>query len=187
MPVFLTAEGVLSRESPTLPAEYASKPLAVFTKLAALLRIVPAVRLVFAKLAALLRSQESGAPLISEFLDGERSVTTQTADQPAAVLEPSSDHAIAAPETNEQSERENLIRRRWSETGIKLWNPRMHGAGHVALNIQGQIKLLPPKPGEKLPRYDTLEFKMVRSNVNGQAVDRIVCEGVVVDPPKRRA
>jgi hypothetical protein len=30
------------------------------------------------------------------------------------------------------------------------------------------------------------EFKMVRSNVNGQAVDRIVCEGVVVDPPKRR-
>ncbi len=62
----------------------------------------------------------------------------------------------------------------------------MHDAGNVALNIQGQIKLLPPKPGEKLPRYDTLEFKMVRSNVNGQAVDRIVCEGVVVDPPVKR-
>jgi hypothetical protein len=28
---------------------------------------------------------------------------------------------------------------------------------------------------------------MVRSYVNGQAVNRIVCEGVVVDPPKRRA
>jgi plasmid maintenance system antidote protein VapI len=235
---------------PTLPAEYASKPLAVFTKLAAMLRIVPAVRLVFAKLAALLRSKESGAPVISELLDGERRVTTQTADQPAAVLKPSSDHAIAAPETNDQSERENLIRRRWSETGInkesgapviselldgersvttqtadqsaavlkpssdhaiaapetndqserenlirrrwsetgiKLWNPRLHGAGHAALNIQGQIKLLPPNPGQKLPRYDTLEFKMVRSNVNGQAVDCIVCEGVIVDPPKRRA
>jgi len=167
---------------PTLPAEYASKPLAVFTKLAAMLRIVPAVRLVFAKFAALLRSKESGAPVISELLDGERSVTTQTADQPAAVLKPSSDHAIAALETNDQSERESLIRRRWSETGVKLWNPRLHG-----LNIQGQSKLLPPKPGEKLPRYDTLEFKMVRSNVNGQVMDRIVCEGVVVDPPKRRA
>ena len=88
---------------PTLPAEYASKPLAVFTKLAAMLGIVPAVRLVFAKFAALLRSKESGAPVISELLDGERSVTTQTADQPAAVLKPSSDHAIAAPETNDQS------------------------------------------------------------------------------------
>jgi hypothetical protein len=55
---------------PTLPAEYASKPLAVFTKLAAMLRIVPAVRLVFAKFAALLRSKESGAPVISELLDG---------------------------------------------------------------------------------------------------------------------
>jgi hypothetical protein len=45
--------------------------------------------------------------------------------------------------------------------------------------------LLPPKPGETLPRYDTLEFK-VRRNVKGQEVNRIVCEGVVVDPPKRR-
>jgi hypothetical protein len=46
--------------------------------------------------------------------------------------------------------------------------------------------LLPVKPGETLPRYDKLEFKMVRSYINGQAVNRIVCEGVVVDPPKRR-
>jgi hypothetical protein len=170
-----------------LPAEYASKPLAVFTKLAAMLGIVPVVQFVFAKFAALLRNKESGEPVISEFLDGARSVTGNTVDQPAAVLKLSSDHAIATPETDDQSEREKLIRRRWSETGIKLWNPDFHGAGHAALNIQGQSKLLPRKPGEKLPRYDTLEFKMVRSNVNGQAVDRIVCEGVVVDPPKRRA
>jgi hypothetical protein len=46
--------------------------------------------------------------------------------------------------------------------------------------------LLPVKPGEMLARYDKLEFKMVRSYVNGQAVNCIVCEGVVVDPPKRR-
>jgi hypothetical protein len=63
----------------------------------------------------------------------------------------------------------------------------VHGAGHAALNIQGRVELLPVKPGETLPGYDKLEFRMVRSNVNGQAVNRIVCEGVVVDPPKRQA
>jgi hypothetical protein len=148
-------------------------PLAVLTKLAAMLRIVPAVQLVFAKFAALLRSKESGEP-------------HATVDQDAAVLQPSSDHAIAVPKTNDLSEREKLIRRRWLETGTKMWNPDVHGAGHAALNIQGRTELLPPKPGETLPRYDKLEFKMVGSYVNGQAVNRIVCEGVVVDPPKRR-
>jgi hypothetical protein len=68
-----------------------------------------------------------------------------------------------------------------------MWNPDHHGAGHAPLNIQGRAELLPPKPGETLPGYDTLEFKIVRSFVNGQAVNHIVCEGVVVDPPKRRA
>jgi hypothetical protein len=115
------------------------------------------------------------------------SFTRNTADQHPAVLKPSSDHAIAAPETNDQSEREKLIRRRWSETGIKMWNPDVNGAGHAALNIQGRAELLPPKPGETLPGYDTLEFKMVRSCVNGQEMNRIVCEGVVVAPPNRRA
>jgi len=161
-------------------------PLAVLTKLAAMLRIVPAVQLVFAKFAALLRSKESGEPLASEFLDEAPGVTRNTVDQHAAVLKPSSNHAIGAPETNDQSEREKLIRRRWLETGIKMWNPDVHGAGHAALSIQGRTELLPPNPGETLPGYDKLEFKMVRSNVNGQAVNRIVCEGVVVDPPKRR-
>jgi hypothetical protein len=161
-------------------------PLAVLTKLAAMLRIVPAVQLVFAKFAALMRSKESGEPLASEFLGEASGVTRSTVDQHAAVLLPSSDHAIAVPETNDQSEREKLIRRRWLETGIKMWNPDVHGAGYAALNIQGRAELLPPKPGETLPGYDTLEFKMVRSYVNGQAVNRIVCEGVVVDPPKHR-
>jgi hypothetical protein len=161
-------------------------PLAVLTKLAAVLRIVPAVQLVFAKFAALLRSKESGEPLGSELLGEASGVTRSTVDQDAAVLQPSSDHAIAVPETNDQSEREKLIRRRWLETGMKMWDPDVHGAGHAALNIQGRTELLPPKPGETLPRYDQLEFKMVGSYVNGQAVNRIVCEGVLVDPPKRR-
>jgi hypothetical protein len=162
-------------------------PLAVLTKVAAMLRIVPAVQLVFAKLAALLRSNKgSGGTLISDFRGEASGVTRSTVDQDAAVLQPSSDHAIAVPKTNDLSERETLIRRRWLETGIKMWNPDVHGAGHAALNIQGRTELLPPKPGETLPRYDKLEFKMVGSYVNGQAVNRIVCEGVVVDPPKRR-
>jgi hypothetical protein len=108
------------------------------------------------------------------------------ADEDVDVPKPSSSRAIAAPETNDQSEREKLIRRRWLETGIKMWNPGVHGAGHAALNIQGRAELLPVKPGETLPGYDKLEFKMVPSCVNGQEVNRIICEGVVVDPPKRR-
>jgi hypothetical protein len=162
-------------------------PLAVLTKLAAMLRNVPAVQFLFAKFAALLRNKESGEPLASGFLGEASGVTRSTVDQHAAVLQPSSDHAIAVPETNDQSEREKLIRRRWTETGIKMWNPDLHGAGHAALNIQGRTELLPPKSGGTLPGYDTLEFKMVRSYVNGQTVNLIVCEGVVVDPPKHRA
>jgi hypothetical protein len=68
-----------------------------------------------------------------------------------------------------------------------MWNPDVHGAGHAALNIQGRTELLPPKSGETLPGYDTLEFKMVQSCVNGRTANLIVCEGVVVDPPKHRA
>jgi hypothetical protein len=157
------------------------------TKLAAMLRIVPAVQFVFAKFSALLRGNKgSGEPLIIDFLGEAPAINRNTADEDVDVSKLSSNRAIAAPETNDQSEREKLIRRRWAETGIKMWNPDVHGAGHAALNIQGRVELLPAKPGETLPRYDTLEFKMVWSYVNGQAVNRIVCEGVVVEPPNRR-
>jgi hypothetical protein len=94
---------------------------------------------------------------------------------------------VAEPEAGGQSEREKLIRRRWAETGIKMWNPEVHGAGRAALNIQGGLGLLPPKPGETAPQYDKLEFKLIRSDADGQAVEQILCERVVVDPPKRRA
>jgi hypothetical protein len=152
-------------------------------KLAAMLRNIPAMQFVFAKFAALLRS---GKSIIRKLLGEASGVTGNTVDQHVATLKSSDDFSVAAPKSNDQSEREKLIYRRWSETGIKLWNPDFHGAGHAALNIQGRAELLPPKPGETLPGYDTLEFKMVRSYVNEQAVYRIVCEGVVVDPPKRR-
>src|SRR6267143_6467098 len=151
-------------------------PLAVLTKLTAMLRNVPAVQFVFAKFEALLRNKESG--------EASASSEARLISMPLFCSRPAT---IAVPETNDQSEREKLIRRRWIETGIKIWNPDVHGAGHAALNIQGRTELLPPKPGETLPGYDTLEFKMVRSCVNGQTANLIVCESVVVDPPKHRA
>src|SRR5258707_1884495 len=169
-----------SAVSPFL-GNFLSTPKAIMTSsgmartlLAILLRIFPAVQLVIAKFAALLRSDRGSAePRTTEFV-GEALGT----DRHAAVLKPSSDYSIAAPESNGQSEREKLIRRRWHETAIKMCNPDFHGAGHAALNIQGHSKLLPPKSGETLPRYDKLEFELIAG--------RIVCEGVVVDPPKSR-
>jgi hypothetical protein len=75
----------------------------------------------------------------------------------------------------EPADRTALIRQRWAETGIRMWNPRLHGTGEATLNIQGSVGLLPPAPGETMPRYDKLEFKML----GGQ----IVCEGVIVEAP----
>jgi len=159
----------------------------IFTKLAVMLRKTPAMLFIFAKLTALLgRDKGSGESLIGKFIGEAPGVTGNTVDPPVATLKSSGDFAVAGPKLNDQSEREELIRRRWSETGIKMWNPDVHGAGHAALNIQGRVELLPVKPGEILPGYDNLEFKMVRSYINGQAVNCIVCEGVVVDPPKRK-
>jgi hypothetical protein len=159
----------------------------IFPKLAVMLRNIPAMQFIFAKLTALLRSDKgSGESLISKSLGEAPGVTGNTVDPHVATLKSSGDFAVAGPKLNDQSEREGLIRRRWTETGIKMWNPDVHGTGQAALNIQGRVELLPVKPGEMLPRYDKLEFKMVRSYLNGQAVNCIVCEGVVVDPPKRR-
>ena len=75
----------------------------------------------------------------------------------------------------EPTDRAALIRQRWAETGSRMWNPRLHGTGEAALNIQGSVGLLPPAPGETMPRYDKLEFRML----GGQ----IVCEGVIVEAP----
>jgi hypothetical protein len=178
----------MCRESPMSRAAYFSKTPPVFAKLAVKLRNIPAVQFVFARFAALLRGNRGrGEPPIGEFPGEAPNVTRNTVDQDAAGSKPSDIQAIAEPEINDRSEREKLIRRRWAETGIMMWNPDVHGAGHAALNIQGRVELLPPKPGATLPRYDQLEFKLVQSKVDGQAVSQIVCEGVVVDPPTRRA
>jgi len=144
-----------------------------------MLRNIPAVQLVFAKFAALLRSDKANdKPPISKFLGEVPGVASNTVDHHVTILKSTGDIAIAVPESNDQSEREKLIRRRWTETGTKMWNPNVHGAGLAAMNIQGRVELLPVKPGETLPEYDKLEFKLIGG--------LIVCEGVVVDPPKSR-
>ena len=69
-------------------AEYASKSLAVLMKLAAMLRIVPAMQFVLDKLAALLRGKGSDELLADEFLDEASCITRSAVVQHAAVLQP---------------------------------------------------------------------------------------------------
>ncbi|MBR0961693.1 hypothetical protein [Bradyrhizobium japonicum] len=99
--------------------------------------------------------------------------------EPASALASPSPEIRSAPKVRaraaEPADRAALIRQRWAESGIRMWNPRLHGTGEAALNIQGSVGLLPPAPGETMPRYDKLEFKML----GGQ----IVCEGVIVEGP----
>ena len=117
----------------------------VFTKLAVRLRNNAALQFVFARLAALLRSSKrNDEPVASEFL-GETPDVTGNADQPLAGLEVPGESTVAV--ECDLSDREKLIQRRWTETGIKMWNPNVHGAGQAALNIQGRSDLLPVKPG----------------------------------------
>jgi hypothetical protein len=98
---------------------------------------------------------------------------------PELALEAPALEITSAPKTRakiaEPADRAALIRQRWAETGIRMWNPRLHGAGDATLNIQGSVGLLPPAPGETMPRYDKLEFRML----GGQ----IACEGVIVEAP----
>lgn len=99
--------------------------------------------------------------------------------EPALVVVPAPPKRSRAPRTPtraaDPADRATLIRQRWAQTGIRMWNPRLHGTGDATLNIQGRSELLPPEPGETLPRYDKLEFKLL----GGQ----IVCEGVIVEAP----
>ncbi|MCP3401660.1 hypothetical protein [Bradyrhizobium sp. CCGB20] len=106
------------------------------------------------------------------------SAITSVVSEP--VLESPAPVIPSAPKTRakvvEPVDRATLIRQRWTETGIRMWNPRLHGTGDATLNIQGRVELLPPAPGETMPRYDKLEFRML----GGQ----IVCEGVIVEAPE---
>lgn len=142
-------------------AEYASRPFPLLVKLANLLRDI---RSAIFRLGALPRRDEGT----------EKSLAANFDRTAADIVCPSSGAAVTLAETTPLSEREQLIRRRWAETGIRMWNARVHGTG-APLNIQGSVELLPPNPGETVRRYDKLQFRLL----GGQ----IVCEGVIVDPP----
>ncbi|MBR0845599.1 hypothetical protein JQ607_35875 [Bradyrhizobium liaoningense] len=105
------------------------------------------------------------------------SVVTDVAPEPVLVSSAPEIPNARKPRSKvaEPVDRAALIRQRWAETGIRMWNPRLHGTGDATLNIQGSIGLLPPAPGETMPRYDKLEFRML----GGQ----IVCEGVILEAP----
>lgn len=117
------------------------------------------------------------APVAAE--DSSADALVVTHDGPAPALAAPREEIRSAPKlrakATEPADRTALIRQRWAETGIRMWNPRLHGTGEATLNIQGSVGLLPPAPGETMPRYDKLEFKML----GGQ----IVCEGVIVEAP----
>ncbi|MGY8635248.1 hypothetical protein RAD15_22475 [Bradyrhizobium sp. 14AA] len=121
------------------------------------------------------------SPTMAVVFDEVAVATSEVAarGEPAASAVPARSRTRRAPKAPtwaaEPSDRAALIRQRWADTGIKMWNPRLHGDGEAALNIQGSVGLLAPAPGETMPRYDRLEFKML----GGQ----IVCEGVIVEAP----
>jgi hypothetical protein len=145
-------------------ADYASGPFPVLAKLASLLRHTASA--IFRFSAHLRRVKTI-----------ERSPASDVDRAPPATLEYSpNDKLVAAVETELRGKRELLIRRRWAETGVRMWSARVNDAGQAPLNIQGSVELLPLEPGETVRRYDKLEFRLVGG--------RIVCEGVVVDPPK---
>ncbi|MDN4984022.1 hypothetical protein QY049_12365 [Bradyrhizobium sp. WYCCWR 13022] len=107
------------------------------------------------------------APIVAAHVETEPSPVSSAPRSPSA---PKARAKIVEP-----ADRAALIRQRWAETGVRMWNPRLHGTGEATLNIQGRIGLLAPEPGETMPRYDKLEFKLL----GGQ----IVCEGVIVEAP----
>jgi hypothetical protein len=147
-------------------ADYASRPFPVLARVLRFLRCICAFNVAILRTVALLRAQEKAA---------EKSPDHQSETQAADVIFEISDAAAIIAGSNPHAEREELIRRRWAETGIRMWNARLHGEGRAPLNIQGSVELLPPAPGKTVRRYDRLEFRLIGG--------RIVCEGVAVDPP----
>jgi hypothetical protein len=122
------------------------------------------------------------AEVVDDLPVAARAVDDQMAGDPSVLvpgvgLSLPSERVCAEPR-DQRAERERLIRRRWMETGIKMWNPDFNGGARATLNIQGQAGLLPVQPGETISRYDTLQFKQVEQG--------IICEGVVVEAPRRR-
>lgn len=153
-------------------------------KLGLLLRKVAATIFEFsAKFTARIRLPEANgeipiSPALSEVAETARPGSNGNSAPDQLQTCANSPEQSEPPETlsRDPGEREKLIRRRWNETGIKMWSSDLHGNGKVPLKIQGQAELLPVAPGENSRAYDKLEFRLIDG--------RVVCEGVVIDPPK---
>jgi hypothetical protein len=143
----------------------ASRSGPVLARLVSLLRNIAAVNSAIVRVFAFLRRDSAAAGSAAGDLRASAAIPTSPGDV-----------AVAAAQSNPKLEREQLIRRRWAETGVKMWNAMLHGAGQASLNIQGSVDLLPPAPGETGRRYDKLEYALVDG--------LIMCEGVAIDPPK---
>jgi len=143
----------------------------ISAKIGCLLRNFSALQFVVDKIAGLIRNRKPklsafGVPAFSKGSDSDGGFGNAIGG-----IDVPGDSGLVS---RSQSEREQLIRRRWLETGIRIWNPDVYG---TALNIQGQEGVLPIKQGQALPSYDVLTFELIGS--------RIVCEAVVVNPPSR--
>ena len=79
------------------------------------------------------------------------------------------------------ADRERVIRAAWWRRGRAEWNPDTHGRGLLSLHVPATVKMRPVRLGATLPPYDDLEFHLVRATMNGQPVNSIVCEDVVVE------
>ena len=77
-------------------------------------------------------------------------------------------------------ERESIIRAAWKKRGAKQWDAEIHGRGLAPLNIQAST-MRRTKPGQPLPPYDNLEFRLGGTELDGTPMTAIVCEGVVVE------
>jgi len=135
-------------------------------------RNLPGLKFVIARVSELLRTRLINPGLLS----GSRADAAEITG-PALEAQTVATSEVQLFDRSEEGcryrpDREALIRRRWMETGVKMWNPRVHGSGKAALNIQGKEGVLPIKQGQVLPAYDELEFKLIGSC--------IVCEHVVV-------
>lgn len=164
---------------PVQPVDVESVTVAEITTPEAEETAVDVAALVFEAIA------RADAPEPATIAEAVANVTAAHDDQLPVEAAIESVVAASAPETRarrtprkttaQPADRAALIRQRWAETGIRMWNPRSHGAGSATLAIQGRIELLPPADGETMPRYDKLEFRLL----GGQ----IVCEGVIVEAP----
>jgi hypothetical protein len=81
---------------------------------------------------------------------------------------------------------EQFVRRRWNESGIKIWNPDFHGFGRSPLRIPGHSRKSDDQSCDEPILPEVLEFRMVRAWWGNQPIDSIVCEGVIVEPPRNR-